>query len=170
MSLTRIFESLAKPASGKGHTILCVVAHGARQSPSRNGRGTAWCATSRSKKVARQRGSGIVDSLSPRSGNLDVQLGRQRLLFAPPMQASLPVQSIILVMLASLTARSSFGLSDIPWGNSELRLDHLNLLPLARGEEPWVLICKECAQCAQRSRSSFCRNSLFLASHSRNCS
>jgi hypothetical protein len=47
----------------------------------------AWCATSRSEQVTRQRGKGIVDSLSQRSGNLDVQLGRQRFPYANPLCA-----------------------------------------------------------------------------------
>jgi hypothetical protein len=44
--------------------------------------GTASRATSRSKKVARQRGSGVADSLPLGSGNLDVRLGGQWLLLA----------------------------------------------------------------------------------------
>ena len=40
--------------------------------------GSALCALYQYKKVARQRGNGIADSMPAGSGNLDVQLGRQR--------------------------------------------------------------------------------------------
>ena len=44
-------------------------------------RAATWYAISRSKKVARQRGNGIADSLPSGSGNLNIHLGRQRLRF-----------------------------------------------------------------------------------------
>jgi hypothetical protein len=85
-------------ASGRAHRALREVVHCARQFPMRNGRGRAWCAVPRSKKVARQRGKGIPDSLSSGSGNLDVQLRRQRLPFADPQGALEPVHDPIDLM------------------------------------------------------------------------
>ena len=49
--------------------------------------GAAWYAIFRSKDVRRQHGNGIVDSLPVESGNPNVQLGRQRLLFTHPLRA-----------------------------------------------------------------------------------
>ena len=67
-------------ASGRAHRTLCEVATGARQSPSRKGREQPRAPyLNKRKKVARQRGNGIPDSMPLGSGNLDVQLGRQRL-------------------------------------------------------------------------------------------
>jgi hypothetical protein len=48
--------------------------------------GTVSCAISQYKKVARQRGNGIAESLHLGSGNLDVQLGRQRLPLSHPLR------------------------------------------------------------------------------------
>jgi hypothetical protein len=43
------------------------------------GHASDWCALSRNKKVARQHGNAVADSLPSGSGDLDVHLGRQRL-------------------------------------------------------------------------------------------
>ena len=85
------------------------------------GQGTASCASSQSENVVRQRGNGIVDSVPSGSGNHDVQLRRQRLLFAqlfrcrsvPPIPTIAPRPPGVV---AQVWDTSGFhGLTQKPW-------------------------------------------------------
>jgi hypothetical protein len=90
------------------HRMLRVVAHCAHQSLPK-WQGIDWRSIFRSKKVARQRGNGIADSLSSRSGNL-VRLVLQWLLLVYPLRAlemsSRPVKCLFQVTLVDTRRHS----------------------------------------------------------------
>jgi hypothetical protein len=67
------------------HTGLFAWWHITRVNLLREMAGDRSARASRSKKVARQHGNGVADSLPSGSGNLDVQLGRHRLPFPYPL-------------------------------------------------------------------------------------
>jgi len=116
--------------------------HLARVNPLREIGGESLARNISNKDVARQNGNGVIDSLPLESGNLDVQLGRQRLTLAHPL---------CTVVLSKQAIEGSFQSTRVPEQTTQSRrvgyalLEEFHLPSFGFDQFPFLLILFEAA-------------------------